>query len=224
MKKVLLVALGLFVTSLALGQKNKKFYDSFGNETTFELHWSQVVGGRYKSIYDRKTNSKTLVRTTDKEFKEELSKTEKRIIRKEKLGTDFPHFVMTDIDGNTIAKKGLIGKVTVINFWFVGCSPCEMERPELNGLATLYEDNASLMFISFARNDANQLRAFLPAHPFRFTPIPTDKDEIANRFGVNDYPVTIIVDKHGKYSLDSSGTGIGSSYILKREIEFALSK
>ena len=169
MKKVILITLGLFVTSLVLGQKNKKFYDSLGNETTFELHWSQAVGGRYKSIYDKKTNSKTLVRMTDKEFKEELSKTEKRIIKKEKLGTDFPDFMMTDIDGSTIDKKKLKGKVTVINFWFVGCSPCEMERPELNELAKLYQDNKNVAFISFAKNDVDQLRSFLIDHPFKLS-------------------------------------------------------
>ena len=221
MKKIILVTLVLFMTSLVWGQKNKKFYDSLGNETTFEFHWSQVVGGRYKSIYNKKTNSKTLVRATDKEFREELSKTEKRVIKKEKLGTDFPDFTMTDMDGNTIDKKDLKGKVTVINFWFVGCSPCEMERLELNGLAKLYQDNENVMFISFAQNDANQLRSFLTDHPFMFKPIPTGKDEIKTRFAVNDYPVTIIIDKNGKL-FNGSGTGIGISYILKREIESAL--
>ena len=224
MKKLILITLGLFVTTLVLGQKNKKFYDSLGNETTFELHWSQVVGGRYKSIYDKKTNSKTLVRTTDKDFKEELSKTEKRIIKKKKLGTDFPDFIMTDIDGNTVSKRELKGKVTVINFWFVGCSPCEMERPELNGLANLYEANENVVFISFAKNDTEQLRSFLTDHPFKFKPIPTGKDEIKIKFEIDSYPVTVIVDKEGKYSFYGTGTGIGISYILKREIEFALNR
>lgn len=222
MKTVALVSLGLFVTSLALGQKNKRFYDTLGNETSFELHWSQVVGGRYKSVYDKKTNSKSLVRTTDKEFSEELNKTEKRIVRRDKLGIDFPDFRSLDIDGNIIEKSGLKGKVVVVNFWFVGCAPCEMERPELNGLAKIYQDNDIVKFISFARNDTNQLRSFLKDHPFLFRTIATEKDEIKNRFSVNEYPVTIIIDKYGKYFFYGSGTGIGISYILKREIESAL--
>lgn len=224
MKSVVFITLSLFATTLVFGQKNKKFYDSLGNETTFELHWSQVVGGRYKSIYDKKTNSKTLIRTTEREFKEELSKTEKRIVKKEGLGTDFPDFAMTNIDGGTVEKKELLGKVTVINFWFVGCSPCEMERPELNGLAKLYQDNENVIFLSFARNDAAQLHSFLPDHPFKFTSIPTSKDEIKNRFGVTEYPVTVVVDKEGKYSFYGSGTGVGISYLLKREIELALNR
>lgn len=224
MKKVILITFALFLTSLAWGQKNKKFYDSLGNETTFELHWSQVVGGRYKSVYDKKTNSKTLQRTNDKEFKEEVSKTEKRIIKKEKLGTDFPEFALADIDGYLIDKAKLKGKVTVINFWFVGCAPCEMERPELNALARMYEGNDSVVFISLARNDINQLRTFLAEHPFSFKPIPTAKDEIKARFGVDNYPVTVILDKEGKYVFNCTGTGIGISHILKREIESALKK
>jgi len=225
MKKVTLITLGLFVVSFySWGQKNKKFYDSLGNETTFELHMSQIVGGRYKTIYNKKTNSRTLIRTTDKEFREELSKTEKRITKNEKLGTAFPEFSMTDINGSTIDKQVLHGKVTVINFWFIGCSPCEMERPELNELTKLYQDNKNVNFISFAKNDIDQLRAFLVDHPFNFNPIPTAKDEIKNIFGINSYPVTVIVDKDGKYSFYGVGTGVGISYVLKREIELALNK
>jgi len=212
------------VTFSAAGQKNKKFYDTLGNETTFESHWSMVVGGRYKSTSDRKTNAKILVRTTDKEFKEELQKTEKRVTKKEKVGTQFPDFIMTDVDGDTIKLKDLIGKVVVINFWFIGCSPCEMERPELNGLAQLYQTNGDVVFLSFAKNSAAQLQSFLVDHPFKFKPIPTGDGEIKNRFGVDSYPVTVVVDRNGKYSFYASATGIGISYILKREIDLALSR
>ena len=77
----------LLTTLTSFAQKKKTFYDSLGNETTFEPYWSQVVGGRYKSVSNNKVY--TLVRTTEKEFKEEVSKTEKRIIKKDRIGIDF---------------------------------------------------------------------------------------------------------------------------------------
>jgi thiol-disulfide isomerase/thioredoxin len=52
-----------------------------------------------------------------------------------------------------------------LNFWFIGCSPCEMERPSLNDLTKLYADNKDVVFISFAKNDREQLTKFLQEYP-----------------------------------------------------------
>lgn len=210
----------LLTTLTSFAQKKKTFYDSLGNETTFEPYWSQVVGGRYKSVSNNKVY--TLVRTTEKEFKEEVSKTENRIIKKDRIGIDFKEFKAIDLKGDSIDKNDFKGKINVINVWFIGCSPCEMERPELNGLVDLYKGNNNVVFISFARNDANELPPFLANHPVLYKIIPTQKSEIIRIFGADVYPANIIVDKDGKYFFNSSGTGIGVSYILKREIDRAL--
>jgi hypothetical protein len=89
-------------------------------------------------------------------------------------------------------------------------------------LAKVYEKNENVIFISFAKNNADQLRSFLIEHPVSYLIFPTGKDEITKTFGVENYPVNIIIDKDGKYFLNSAGTGIGISYILKREIDSAL--
>lgn len=224
MKKILLLVLTIWANEISAQNKNTVFYDSAGQLTTFEGHWSQVVTGRYKSVYNKPENTKTLVKTTTEEFETELRKTDKRIRKTQKLGTDFPDFDVLDLNGNRLTKQDLKGKVIALNFWFVGCGPCEMERPELNALAQLYESNENVVFISFAKNNEEQLRTFLADHPFKFKPVPTDKDEIKTKFEVDSYPVTVIIDKEGKYSFYGNGTGIGISYILKREIDTALNR
>ena len=47
----------------------------------------------------------------------------------------FPEFHAKDLDGNDV-DSSIISKnaVTVLNFWFNGCSPCVQELPELNKL------------------------------------------------------------------------------------------
>jgi hypothetical protein len=92
MQKILIVLLSLLASEV-LAQKNKKiFYDSVGALTTFEEHWAQVVTGKYKSVYNKSTNSKTLVKSTKAEFDTELRKTDKRIRKSYRVGTDFPDF------------------------------------------------------------------------------------------------------------------------------------
>lgn len=66
-------------------------------------------------------------------------------------GSNYPDFVVTDLNGNTITEKQLQGKVTLINFWFEACSPCIAEMPTLNELYLKYKDNPKFQLLSFIR-------------------------------------------------------------------------
>ena len=165
MRNTLIILFTLLTSGLLAQNKNTIFYDSVGQVTSWEGHWAQVVTGRYKSIYNKSENKKTLVKMTRQEFDTELRKTEKKITKTNKLGTDFPEFDLLDINGNRLTRTELKGKVLVLNFWFIGCSPCEMERPSLNDLTKVYADNKDVVFISFAKNDKEQLTKFLAENP-----------------------------------------------------------
>ncbi len=218
---ILIVFLLISETGFAQN-KNTLFYDSLGQSTTWELHWSQVVTGRYRSVYNKKENNRTLFRTTDEEFAAELSKTEKRITETGKLGKPFPDFTLNDLEGNALSMASLKGKIVVVNFWFIGCGPCEMERPALNGLAHLYAGNPNVAFLSFARDTPEKLIPYLKEYPLNYRIIPTDKKFLASTFRVTSFPENTVLDREGRYVFYGSGTGIGIATILKREIDKAL--
>ncbi len=222
MRNASLILLTLLTSALSAQNKHTTFYDTAGNVTTWESHWAQVVTGRYKSVYNKSENKKTLVRTTREECAKELHKTEKRITNGKKIGTELPAFDVADVNGNRLTKADFKGKVLVVNFWFIGCAPCEMERPALNTLATAYSDNANVAFISFAKNDQAELKKFLAEHPFHYNVVPTDKDYIRTGFEISEYPANIVIDRNGKYHFFGTGTGIGIFTILKRQIDEAL--
>ncbi|MCZ8022837.1 MAG: TlpA disulfide reductase family protein [Cytophagales bacterium] len=222
MRNTLIILFTLLTSGLLAQNKNTIFYDSVGQVTSWEGHWAQVVTGRYKSIYNKSENKKTLVKMTRQEFDTELRKTEKKITKTNKLGTDFPEFDLLDINGNRLTRTELKGKVLVLNFWFIGCSPCEMERPSLNDLTKVYADNKDVVFISFAKNDKEQLTKFLAENPILYNVVPTDKDFIKTQFEINEYPVNIILDRNGKYFFNSSASGVGILTILQRQIDKAL--
>jgi hypothetical protein len=97
-----------------------------------------------------------------------------------------------------------------------------MERPSLNDLTRLYDANENVIFISFAKNDKEQLTKFLKDKPVLYKVIPTENDYIKATFEINAYPANIIIGKDGKYFYNSDGSGIGILTILKREIDKAL--
>lgn len=222
MRPMFLLFLAILTHTLPAQNKKTTFYDSTGQVTAYEAHWAQAVTGRYKSVYNKPENIRTLVPMTKAEFDAEVAKTDKRIRRRDKLGTEFPEFDVLDINGNRLTRGALQGKVVVINFWFIGCAPCEMERPALNELQKFYDGNENVVFIAFAKNSKEQLDKFLHDHPILYTVVPTDKDYIKNVFELNSYPVNIVVGKDGTYFFNSIASGIGISTILKREIDKAL--
>ncbi len=222
MRNTLLILLTLMATELVAQNKNTIFYDSLDQVTTWENHWAQVVTGRYKSLYNKADNKRILAEMTTEEFETELRKTEKRITKKNKLGTAFPDFDLIDVNGNRLAKTELKGKVLVLNFWFIGCAPCEMERPALNDLTKIYANNPDVVFISFAKNNKEDLVKFLTENPILYKVLPTDKDFIKTKFEINGYPVNIILDRDGKYFFNSVASGVGILTILQREIDKAL--
>jgi thiol-disulfide isomerase/thioredoxin len=220
MKTTLLTAgLSLFLFNICNGQnRHPIFLDNKGDTTSFERHHSFQISGKYKSVYDKKTNTKRLVPYPAGEFGQELVQTERKTVLKKKLGEEFPVFAVTDLNGRGYSKKELAGKVVVVNFWFIGCAPCEMERSELNSIYNSYKDNPNVVFLSFARNQKEQIEKFLVTRPFLYPVVPLTEELL----GLKGYPQNQIIGKDGRYFFNSLAAGIGSGVILRREIERAL--
>jgi thiol-disulfide isomerase/thioredoxin len=49
-------------------------------------------------------------------------------------GAQLPLFETTMMDGSKLNPDYFEGKISIINFWFIGCKPCEEEMPGFNVL------------------------------------------------------------------------------------------
>ena len=111
------------------------------------------------------------------------------------IGAQLPDFTDTTITGKVIDSKFFSGKVSVINFWFEGCKPCEAEMPGLNKLVEKYKSDAT-NFIAIGLNSPEDIREFLSRKPFHFDHIAYGKPIIEGKFKHRwGYPMTIIADK-----------------------------
>lgn len=105
-----------------------------------------------------------------------------------------PQFSTTTIDGANVDNAGLRGKVTVVDFWFIGCPPCRAERPKLNDIVDEFGDR--VRFVGFALDPPNALRAYQAATPLKYE-IVAESEPIARLFGVQSYPNHMIIDRSG---------------------------
>jgi thiol-disulfide isomerase/thioredoxin len=115
--------------------------------------------------------------------------------RKSLLRKPLPDFSFTDISGNKIQKKDLLGKVIVINFWFTSCQPCINEMPLLNNLVAAYKDS-NVVFIAPALSGKESIDRLLKKYTFNYQIVP-DQEDYASKLRVENFPTHIIADKKG---------------------------
>ncbi|MBK9981281.1 MAG: TlpA family protein disulfide reductase [Saprospiraceae bacterium] len=121
------------------------------------------------------------------------------------IGASLPKFGGIAVDGNVIDENYFKGKVTVLNFWFVGCQGCEKEMPGLNQVVEKYK-SSHVNFLAIGRNNAQEIRDFLMQRSFNFTQLPNGTPIVDNVFKLKwGYPFTIVADQHQKIIFTSLG-------------------
>jgi peroxiredoxin len=115
-------------------------------------------------------------------------------------GTAFPPFSFKDLDGNEVSNETMKGKIIVIKCWYIHCTPCIREFPQVNRLAAEYKDRKDILFISLAEDSAEQLKTFLVRKPLSYSVIPDMKVYMNESLQLNSFPTHFILNKEGLIS------------------------
>ena len=106
-----------------------------------------------------------------------------------------------DVDSSIISKNA----VTVLNFWFNGCSPCVQELPELNKLnEELKEKGGQVIGINTDSLDGNEdgiaeAKSILEKQGAKYTNLSLDSNSEAGKYATSimAFPTTIVLDRNG---------------------------
>lgn len=127
-------------------------------------------------------------------------------------------FEAVDINGQMVNTKSFKGKILVLNFWFIKCPPCRMERPYLNKLVEEYAADTNVVFVAVSLDPKFHLDTFLVHNPFKYRVIP-DGMPIAQENAVEQYPTHVILDKEGKIAFNSVSYNAVTGYWMRKTIE-----
>ena len=130
-------------------------------------------------------------------------------------GVVAPDFSGKTLKGDLLQSKKFRGKVIVLNFWFIACSPCRAEMPSLNKIAVNFK-NDDVVFISIATDKEASLIRFLSSNKFGFQTI-ADTASIITRhnYHIRNFPTTIVIDKKGAINLFTQGSKASEADIDK---------
>ena len=149
-------------------------------------------------------------------IEEEIAKLEKEIAASDSSDSSssksdestavFKGFKGKDLDGNDVDDSLFAkNKVTVVNFWFIGCKPCVGELSKLNELnEKLKEMGGEVVGINTDTLDNNEAgikeaKEILKAQGASYKNLTFDSNSTVGKYAGNimAFPTTVLVDKDG---------------------------
>lgn len=146
------------------------------------------------------------------------------------IGTQAPDWDLKEwSDGKDRKLSDFRGKVLVLDFWGIWCSPCVTAIPSMQALAEKYESkDVVFLGIHTPDGDVEQINKLKKLHGWtapsgidRGTSIADGKT--SSMYGIRGYPSILIVDRHGKIAFNSSIEPTDRKAFLKERRELAKS-
>jgi len=135
------------------------------------------------------------------------------------VGKLYPEFKLVTLSNDTISNKQLMGKVTVINFWFTTCAPCVAEFDLLNMLYYKYKDNPDFQFISITSDPYDLAILTVKEKGIPYMVCPASREECGRLNMNNGFPTNIIIDKSGKIAFLKTGGRLEEQKIKEHLID-----
>lgn len=112
------------------------------------------------------------------------------------VGKKLPPILVDDLNGTKSTLK-TSGKIFVINFWFLGCTPCRMEIPYLNELVKIYSNDPRIQFIAIALDKPDDINDFLSKDVFFDYKLFGNGKKAAIKCRVSSFPTHYVLDQNG---------------------------
>jgi len=167
------------------------FLNQLANENFIPIRLKSEDSKYYYKLFEIQPNSDSSIKATINQIGFDAHK------NFEMEGTQFPKFSFKDLNGNLVSNESMKGKIIVIKCWYIHCTPCIKEFPQVNKLADEYKDRKDILFISLAEDAPEKLKAFLAKRPLRYSVVPNMKVYMNESLQLNSFPTHFILNKEG---------------------------
>lgn len=108
-------------------------------------------------------------------------------------------FSLLDLNGRTISNTNLLGKVTLINFWYPSCPGCVSEMPKLIKTAQDYQGtDFQIIAISLPYDSIESVINYADERKLPFTVMYDVEGKTGKSFGVQVAPTSFFINKKGE--------------------------
>jgi len=116
------------------------------------------------------------------------------------VGTAFPNFVATGLDGKPLSPASYKGQVVLIDFWATWCPECVVSMPGLMDTYNHFHDQGFAIIGVSLDDDKAKLLQYLADNKITWPQFYDGKhweNALAVKYGVNKAPTTYLLDRDG---------------------------
>jgi peroxiredoxin len=105
---------------------------------------------------------------------------------------------LNNMDGQTVSLSDFRGKIVFLNFWTTWCPTCRIEMPSMEKLHQKFKDGDFALVTINLQESAARVKEFFKEFKLTFTALLDTDGEVGIMFGINQIPITYILDKQGR--------------------------
>jgi thiol-disulfide isomerase/thioredoxin len=133
-------------------------------------------------------------------------------------------FSFSTLDGGTISKAGLRGRVVLLDFWGSWCPPCRESVPALRDLHQKFA-NRPVEIVGISSDfDEEAWKSFVASNHMDWPEYIDLDGQIQRLFDVPGFPTYVVLDRDGAITFRATGFGSGSEGEIESAIKSALMK
>ena len=136
------------------------------------------------------------------------------------LGTPAPDVALEDLDGNPVQLSDYLdGKPALIEFWASWCENCEALQPQLDRIASQYEDQVNVIAVAVAVSQSQRrVKRHLEDHDPGYPYLWDGKGAVVRAYNAATTSIVMILDGEGRVAY----SGVGAGQDLVSEVQRVL--
>jgi thiol-disulfide isomerase/thioredoxin len=109
-----------------------------------------------------------------------------------------PALDLPDLGGRQYNLDSYRGQVVLVNFWASWCTPCLLEMPSMQRLATALQDRPFRLLAVNVKESRSKAWKFMKLLKVTFTTLLDSEGETAEAWDVQIYPTSYLIDADGR--------------------------
>lgn len=134
-----------------------------------------------------------------------------------KLGKSFPNWQLSSIRGEKLSNTYFKNKVTLYEFFFVGCVGSINSKPFINDLHKKYGKKLNILNVEIQNYSQKEVLSFVEKHKLK-EPVLYGGKELAGQLGVLGCPTYVLVNKSGEIIFSSLGDKTGLIDLIEKQL------